>query len=73
MCAVFPGWLLPAPQEWWCVLFLQTATTVGGGYINGTAESIATAGLAWTLAPFGICAGLTIGNHQLMIMIVMYI
>lgn len=37
------------------------ATTVGGGYINGTAESIATAGLVWTLAPLGIFIGLIIG------------
>ena len=37
---------------------------MGGGYINGTAESIATAGLVWTLAPFGICAGLSIGNYS---------
>ncbi|KAJ8312183.1 hypothetical protein KUTeg_009556 [Tegillarca granosa] len=26
-------------------IFTMTATTVGGGYINGTAESIATAGM----------------------------
>ena len=38
------------------------ATTVGGGYINGTAESVATQGLIWTLAPFGIFIGLTIGR-----------
>lgn len=37
------------------------ATTVGGGYINGTAESIAKDGLVWTLAPFGIFIGLISG------------
>ncbi|VDI16898.1 Hypothetical predicted protein, partial [Mytilus galloprovincialis] len=39
-----------------------SATTVGGGYINGTAESIATSGLVWTLAPFGIFIGLILGG-----------
>ncbi|OWF43994.1 high affinity choline transporter 1-like [Mizuhopecten yessoensis] len=43
-------------------VFTMTATTVGGGYINGTAESIATGGLVWTLAPFGIFIGLSIGG-----------
>ncbi|KAH3703512.1 high-affinity choline transporter 1-like [Dreissena polymorpha] len=43
-------------------IFTMTATTVGGGYINGTAESIATAGLVWTLAPLGIFIGLIIGG-----------
>lgn len=43
-------------------IFTMTATTVGGGYINGTAESIASQGLVWTLAPFGICLGLIFGG-----------
>jgi high affinity choline transporter 7 len=44
------------------MLFLNiSATTVGGGYINGTAESIATDGLVWTLAPLGIFLGLLTG------------
>lgn len=43
-------------------IFTMTATTVGGGYINGTAESIATDGLVWTLAPLGIFIGLMIGG-----------
>ncbi|VDI34307.1 Hypothetical predicted protein, partial [Mytilus galloprovincialis] len=48
-------------------IFTITATTVGGGYINGTAESIASSGLVWTLAPFGIFIGLILGNifHRL--------
>ena len=40
------------------------ATTVGGGYINGTAESIAKDGLVWTVAPLGILLGLTIGKNS---------
>ncbi|XP_048776089.2 high-affinity choline transporter 1-like [Ostrea edulis] len=43
-------------------IFTMTATTVGGGYINGTAESIASSGLVWTLAPFGIFMGLITGG-----------
>ncbi|XP_060596317.1 high-affinity choline transporter 1-like [Ruditapes philippinarum] len=43
-------------------IFTMTATTVGGGYINGTAESIATDGLVWTLAPLGIFLGLLTGG-----------
>lgn len=39
-----------------------SATTVGGGYINGTAESIASSGMVWTLAPFGIFIGLILGK-----------
>ena len=39
-----------------------SATTVGGGYINGTAESVATQGMVWTLAPFGIFIGLNIAG-----------
>lgn len=40
------------------------ATTVGGGYINGTAESIASSGMVWTLAPFGIFIGLILGKMR---------
>lgn len=43
-------------------IFTMTATTVGGGYINGTAESIASSGMVWTLAPFGIFIGLILGG-----------
>lgn len=38
------------------------ATLVGGGFLNGTAESVASNGLIWTQAPFGICLGLIIGK-----------
>ncbi|XP_050416213.2 high affinity choline transporter 1 [Patella vulgata] len=39
------------------------ATAVGGGFINGTSESIINfGGLAWTISPFAICVGLTLGG-----------
>ncbi|CAL1534675.1 unnamed protein product [Lymnaea stagnalis] len=43
-------------------IFTMIATTVGGGYINGTAESVAKDGIAWTLAPIGIFIGLNLGG-----------
>ncbi|KAK0057487.1 high-affinity choline transporter 1 [Biomphalaria pfeifferi] len=43
-------------------IFTMIATTVGGGYINGTAESIAKDGMIWTLAPLGIFIGLNLGG-----------
>ncbi|KAF6037979.1 hypothetical protein EB796_003731 [Bugula neritina] len=39
----------------------MSATMVGGGFLNGTAEMVALDGLVWTIPPFGICVGLTIG------------
>ncbi|XP_071105721.1 high affinity choline transporter 1-like [Haliotis cracherodii] len=43
-------------------LFSLTATNVGGAYVNGTAEIIASRGLLWTQAPIGYCIGLFIGG-----------
>nr|KAG5702454.1 hypothetical protein BaRGS_027541 [Batillaria attramentaria] len=43
-------------------LFTMTATMVGGGFINGTAEIIARSGLVWTQAPVGYCVGMFIGG-----------
>lgn len=43
-------------------IFTMTATWVGGGYINGTAESIYTTGLIWCQAPFGYALSLVFGN-----------
>ncbi|XP_046374505.2 high-affinity choline transporter 1-like [Haliotis rufescens] len=43
-------------------IFTMIATTVGGGFINGTAESIATGGLAWTISPMAIFVGLVLGG-----------
>ncbi|XP_001339635.3 high-affinity choline transporter 1 [Danio rerio] len=44
--------------------FTMTATWVGGGYINGTAESVYVpgCGLAWAQAPFGYALSLVVGG-----------
>ena len=42
--------------------FTMTATWVGGGYINGTAESVYTDGLVWAQAPWGYAISLAIGG-----------
>lgn len=38
------------------------ATWVGGGFINGSAQSAYTRGLVWTVAPFGYSLSLVIGG-----------
>lgn len=43
-------------------IFTMTATWVGGGYINGTAEMIYTSGLMWCQAPFGYALSLIVGK-----------
>lgn len=43
-------------------IFTMTATWVGGGYINGTAEAIYTQGLVWCQAPFGYSLSLVFGG-----------
>lgn len=43
-------------------IFTMTATWVGGGYINGTAEAIYTRGLIWCQAPFGYSLSLIFGT-----------
>nr|CAI5853281.1 unnamed protein product [Callosobruchus analis] len=43
-------------------LFALSATWVGGGYINGTAEAIYTRGLVWCQAPFGYSLSLVFGG-----------
>ncbi|KAH8353823.1 hypothetical protein KR084_003030 [Drosophila pseudotakahashii] len=43
-------------------IFTMTATWVGGGYINGTAEAIYTSGLVWCQAPFGYALSLVFGG-----------
>jgi hypothetical protein len=40
-----------------------SATWVGGGYINGTAEAIYTSGLIWCQAPFGYALSLVFGKQ----------
>ncbi|KAG7277676.1 hypothetical protein CRUP_024496 [Coryphaenoides rupestris] len=44
--------------------FTMTATWVGGGYINGTAEYVylPDSGLAWAQAPFGYAMSLVVGG-----------
>ncbi|XP_054716393.1 high-affinity choline transporter 1-like [Uloborus diversus] len=43
-------------------IFTMTATWVGGGYINGTAEAIYSNGIIWCQAPFGYAMSLVIGG-----------
>ena len=43
-------------------LMTMTATWVGGGFVNGTAESVATLGLAWAQAPWGYALSLVLGG-----------
>lgn len=45
-------------------IFTMTATWVGGGYINGTAEAIYTKGLVWCQAPFGYALSLVFGESD---------
>ncbi|XP_071529907.1 high-affinity choline transporter 1-like [Panulirus ornatus] len=40
----------------------MTATWVGGGYINGTAEKVYDKGLIWCQAPFGYALSLAVGG-----------
>ena len=43
-------------------IFTMTATWVGGGYINGTAEIIYKDGLVWCQAPLGYALSLVLGK-----------
>jgi high affinity choline transporter 7 len=43
-------------------LLTMTATWVGGGFINGTAESVYASGLAWAQAPWGYALSLVVGG-----------
>lgn len=48
------------------LLPLLSATWVGGGYINGTAEYVYLPdyGLAWAQAPFGYALSLVLGKSR---------
>lgn len=46
----------------WLAIFTMSATWVGGGYINGTAEATAASGLVWVQAPWGYAMSLIIGG-----------
>ncbi|XP_077992474.1 high-affinity choline transporter 1-like [Glandiceps talaboti] len=43
-------------------IFTMTATWVGGGYINGTAEAVFSLGLIWAQAPWGYALSLVLGG-----------
>lgn len=43
-------------------ILTMTATWVGGGYINGSAEQTFALGLVWTQAPFGYATSLMLGG-----------
>ena len=45
-------------------IFTMTATWVGGGYINGTAEIVFRDGLIWCQAPLGYALSLLLGKYQ---------
>jgi len=40
------------------------ATSVDGGLLNGTAESVLSGGLLWTIAPVGVCFGVALGEWR---------
>lgn len=42
--------------------FISTATWVGGGYINGTAEAVNKSGLIWAQSPWGYAMSLVLGK-----------
>ena len=44
-------------------IFTMTATWVGGGYINGTAEIVFSSGLIWCQAPLGYALSLALGKR----------
>ncbi|MBC6992600.1 sodium:solute symporter family protein [Neolewinella lacunae] len=46
----------------WVAIFTMSATWVGGGFINGTAEYTATSGLVWVQAPWGYALSLIVGG-----------
>ena len=43
-------------------IFTMSATWVGGGFVNGTAEYAATQGLVWVQAPWGYALSLVLGG-----------
>ena len=46
----------------WIGVFTMSATWVGGGYINGTAEATYGSGLVWVQAPWGYALSLVVGG-----------
>ena len=48
-------------------IFTMTATWVGGGYINGTAEIVFSSGLIWCQAPLGYALSLALGKVEIIL------
>jgi high affinity choline transporter 7 len=46
----------------WIGVFTMSATWVGGGYVNGTAEAAYGSGLVWAQAPWGYALSLVVGG-----------
>ena len=46
----------------WIAVFTMSATWIGGGFINGTAEATAASGLMWVQAPWGYALSLVVGG-----------
>jgi len=46
----------------WIAIFTMSATWIGGGYINGTAEATYSSGLVWVQAPWGYALSLIVGG-----------
>ena len=46
----------------WLGVFTMSATWVGGGYVNGTAEAAYGSGLVWAQAPWGYALSLVVGG-----------
>ncbi len=46
----------------WIAVFTMSATWVGGGFINGTAEYTYSSGLIWVQAPWGYAMSLILGG-----------
>jgi len=46
----------------WIAILTMSATWVGGGFINGTAEMAASSGLVWVQAPWGYALSLIVGG-----------
>lgn len=57
-------WLAGRRLPWGFALFSMTATWVGGGYVNGTAEAVYDPGrgLAWAQAPWCYALSLVVGG-----------
>ena len=46
------------------ISYLIAASMVGGGFVNGTAESMGRDGLVWTLGPIGYNIGMALCKYR---------